>query len=147
MRTDGGAPEELRELRDEVKRSIDYRAFYLRYCPEARQNGARLQSLCPIPAHAHSGKGHPSLSIDVQHGLFNCFSRDEGGDAITFYELMHGVTFARAVRELARELGLASASARPSLASASAPDPAAEGEAGDAAFDPLDPAQTAEVCA
>ena len=77
--------EKLRRLRDEVKRRIDYRSFYKRYCPEARQSGARLQSLCPIPSHAHSGKGHPSLSVDLQHGLFNCFSRDEGGDAITFY--------------------------------------------------------------
>lgn len=145
MRTDGGAPEELRGLRDEVKRCIDYRAFYMRYCPEARQNGARLQSLCPIPAHAHSGKGHPSLSIDLQQGLFNCFSRDEGGDAITFYELMHGVSYARAVRELARELGVGgNKSRRPSLASASAPD-AADAEA--ETFEPLDPEQTAAVCA
>src|SRR5215217_1188510 len=144
MRTDGGATEELRGLRDEVKRCIDYRAFYLRYCPEARQHGARLQSLCPIPAHAHSGKGHPSLSIDLQQGLFNCFSRDEGGDAITFYELMHGVSFARAVRELARELGLAGRKARrPSLAAASAPDAAeTEGES----FEPLDADETAAVC-
>src|ERR687894_1044810 len=121
MRTDGGAPEGLRELRDEVKRCIDYRAFSLRYCPEARQTGARLHALCPIPAHGHSGKGHPSLSIDLQQGLFNCFSRGEGGDAITFYELMHGVTFARAVRQLARELGITGR--RPSLASRAAPDP------------------------
>lgn len=143
MRTDGGASEELRALRDEVKRRIDYRTFYLRYCPEARASGARLQSLCPIPAHAHSGKGHPSLSIDLQQGLFNCFSRDEGGDAITFYELMHGVSFARAVRELARELGLDGRKGRrPSLASASAPD-ASETES----FEPLDAEQTANVCA
>ena len=128
-----------------MKRCIDYRAFYLRYCPEARQNGARLQSLCPIPAHAHSGRGHPSLSIDLQQGLFNCFSRDEGGDAITFYELMHGVSFARAVRELARELGLDGRRGRlPSLAAASSPDAAeAEGES----FEPLDAEQTAAVCA
>jgi DNA primase len=146
MRPDGGASEELRELRDEVKRCIDYRAFYLRYCPEARVSGARLQSLCPIPAHAHSGKGHPSLSIDLQQGLFNCFSRDEGGDAITFYELMHGVSFARAVRELARELGLDGRrrGRRLSLASASAPDASeVEGES----FEPLDAEQTAAVCA
>jgi DNA primase len=144
MRTDGSSPEKLRELRDEVKRCIDYRAFYLRYCPEARQSGARLQSLCPIPAHAHSGKGHPSLSIDLQQGLFNCFSRDEGGDAITFYELMHGVSFGRAVRELARELGLDGRKGRrPSLASASAPDASeAEGES----FEPLDAEQAAGVC-
>jgi len=144
MRTDGGAPEELRELRDEVKRCIDYRSFYLRYCPEARQNGARLQSLCPIPAHAHSGNGHPSLSIDLQQGLFNCFSRDEGGDAITFYELMHGVSFARAVRELARELGLDGRKGRrPSLASRAAPDISEAEES----FEPLDAEQTAAVCA
>ena len=143
MRTDGAPAEELRELRDQVKRCIDYRAFYLRYCPEARQHGARLQSLCTIPAHAHSGKGHPSLSIDLQQGLFNCFSRDEGGDAITFYELMHGVSFARAVRELARELGLDGRKGRrPSLASRAAPD-ASEGES----FEPLDAEQTAAVCA
>jgi DNA primase len=145
MRKEGGAPERLRELRDEVKRHIDYRSFYLRYCPEARASGARLQSLCPIPSHAHSGRGHPSLSVDLQQGLFNCFSRDEGGDAITFYELMHGVTFARAVRELARELGLdGRRRGRPSLASRAAPDSA---EAGTDGFEPLDPEQTAGVCA
>jgi DNA primase len=143
MRKEDGAPEKLRELRDEVKRRIDYRSFYLRYCPEARASGARLHGFCPIPSHAHSGKGHPSLSIDLQQGLFNCFSRDEGGDAITFYELMHGVTFARAVKELARELGLdGRRERRPSLAAVSAPD-----AAGAESFEPLDPEQTADVCA
>ncbi len=146
--TEGGVPEKLRELRDEVKRHIDYRSFYLRYCPEARAAGARLHSLCPIPSHAHSGKGHPSLSIDVQHGLFNCFSRDEGGDAITFYELMHGVTFARAVRELARELGLDGRKGRDtSLAAASAPDSAEADAESPEAVEPLDQQRTAEICA
>lgn len=137
------AQERLRRLRDEIKRRMDYRSFYQRYCPDARQTGARLQSLCPIPAHAHSGKGHPSLSVDLQQGLFNCFSRGEGGDAITFYELMHGVSFARAVRELARELGVAGREGRrPSLATASAPDPSEfEG------FEPLDAEAMSAVCA
>ncbi|HYG10536.1 MAG TPA: toprim domain-containing protein, partial [Pyrinomonadaceae bacterium] len=55
------------------------------------------------------------------------FSRDEGGDAIRFYELMHEVNFSRAVRELARELGLAGEqrSRAPSLAQRAAPDEAA----------------------
>ena len=144
MRPEGSSPDKLRELRDEVKRRIDYRAFYLRYCPEARQHGARLHGRCPIPPHAHSGKGHPSLSVDLQHGLFNCFSREEGGDAITFYELMHGVNFARAVRELARELGLDGRKGGRSLASASAPRPAG---ADPESVEPLDPGQTSEVCA
>lgn len=143
MKPEGGAPERLRRLRDEIKRRIDYRSFYARYCPEARQAGPRLQSLCPIPAHSHSGKGHPSLSVDLQHGLFNCFSRDEGGDAITFYELMHGVTFARAVSELARELGITGRKgSRPSLATRAAAD-SAEVET----YDPLDAERMAAVCA
>jgi DNA primase len=138
-------PERLRRLRDEVKRRLDYRAFYLRYCPEARQSGARLQTLCPIPAHGHSGKGSPSLSIDLQQGLFNCFSRAEGGDAITFYELMHGVNFSRAVGELARELGINARGRRPSsLALRAAPDPEAQHDS--AVPEPLDAAETALIC-
>ena len=143
MRPKAAAPERLRELRDEVKRVIDYRSFYARYCPEARASGSRLHGLCPISSHAHTGKGHPSLSVDLQQGLFNCFSRGEGGDAITFYELMHGVTFSRAVRDLARELGLDGRKGRHSLASRAEPDPA---ESDSDAEEPLNPEQVAEVC-
>jgi DNA primase len=144
MADEEASRERLFALRDEVKRVIDYRAFYLRYCPEARQSGARLHALCPIPSHAHSGKGHPSLSIDIQQGLFNCFSRDEGGDAITFYELMHNVSFARAVREMARELGIGRRrSTRPTLLARSAPDAeVAEAQASE----PLDAERTRAVC-
>src|SRR5215210_4950151 len=100
----------LRRLSEDVKSRLDYRSFYLRYCPDARPSASRLQSLCPIPAHTHSGRGHPSLSVDRQRGLFHCFSRDEGGDAIRFYELMRGLAFSQAVRELAKELGISTAS-------------------------------------
>lgn len=137
--------ERLRRLRDEIKQLIDYRAFYLRYCPDAKQSGPRLHSLCPIPAHGHSGKGHPSLSIDLQQGLFNCFSRDEGGDAFTFYELMHGVGFGRAVEEMARDLGAGDGrkSRRRSPASSAAPD--AEGGEWEV-LEPLDAERTSDVC-
>ena len=132
----------LRELRDRIKRVIDYRSFYLRYCPSAHQSGGRLQALCPIPAHGHSGKGHPSLSIDLTRGLFHCFSRDEGGDAITFYQLMHNVPFGRAVREMARELGLNARRGR-SLALRAAPDPPDEAAPEP---EPLPRATQAAVC-
>lgn len=113
----------LRELCEEIKARVDYRSFYARYCHEGRTSGARLQTHCPIPSHTHSGKGHPSLSIDLRRGLFHCFSRDEGGDAIRFYELMHGVSFSRAVRDIASELGIGNSnSAQHSLAFRAAPD-------------------------
>jgi DNA primase len=131
----------LRELRDEIKRVIDYRSFYTRYCPGAHQTGQRLQALCPIPAHSHTGRGHPSLSVDLTRGLFHCFSRDEGGDAITFYQLMHGLAFGRAVREMARELGLDTRGRPRSLAQRAAPDPADE-----AAPEPLPRARITAIC-
>ncbi|MGI8654154.1 MAG: CHC2 zinc finger domain-containing protein [Pyrinomonadaceae bacterium] len=117
----------LRALCEAIKARIDYRQFYLRFCREERPtiSGARLQTRCPIPAHAHTGKGQPSFSVDLARGLFHCFSRDEGGDAIRFYELMHNVSFARAVYDMARELNLdpeTHDSRQTSLAFASAPD-------------------------
>ena len=144
MSDDAPPRERLRLLRDEIKRVIDYRSFYLRYCPQAQPSGPRLQALCPIPKHGHSGKGSPSLSVDLTRGLFHCFSRDEGGDVITFYELMHDVTFARAVRRMARELGVSTRGGRRSLAASAAPD-VAEGEH---AFgpEPLGPDRTNAVC-
>src|SRR3954470_7831724 len=96
----------LRRLSEEVKSQLDYRSFYLRFCRDAHAAGARMQSLCPIPAHSHSGKGQKSLSIYLRRRLLHCFSRDEGGDAIRFYELMRGVPFSKAVREMANDLGI-----------------------------------------
>ncbi|HJR09436.1 MAG TPA: CHC2 zinc finger domain-containing protein [Pyrinomonadaceae bacterium] len=140
--------ERLLALRDEIKRVIDYRSFYLRYCPNAHPASGRLQTLCPIPAHAHSGRGHPSLSVDLTRGLFHCFSRDEGGDAIRFYELMHEVKFSRAVRELARQLGLVerNRSRQPSLALRAAPDDDDAAAIGQAELEPLTQERVSAVC-
>ena len=132
----------LRQLSDEVKSRLDYRSFYQGFCPDARPSGSRMQTLCPIPAHGHSGKGHPSLSIDLQRGLFHCFSRDEGGDAIRFYELMRNVPFSRAVRELAGQLGVSADGRQPPLAFRAAPDREAPPEESE----PLAPARLTVVC-
>lgn len=122
-RSRGDGLERLLALRDEIKRRIDYRAFFLRYCTNPTNNsGARFHAQCPVPSHAHTGRGSASLSVDTARGLFHCFSRDEGGDAFKFYELMHNVSFAQAVREMARDLGVTKSRRAPSLATRAAPD-------------------------
>jgi DNA primase len=135
----------LRALCEEIKARIDYRSFYGRYCQQELASGARLHTLCPIPTHAHSGKGSPSLSVDLKRGLFHCFSRDEGGDAIRFYELMHAVSFSQAVRRIARELGINehSRAAQRSLAFRAAPDPEAPEQQ---SAEPLPTARLSAVC-
>lgn len=103
------ARDRLRTLCEEIKRHIDYRQFFLRYCPQANVSGAQLKAHCPIPAHAHSGEGQPSFSADLSRGLYHCFSRADGGDAIRFFEQVHQIPFARAVHRMAADLGLSSA--------------------------------------
>jgi len=134
--------DELRRLRDEIKARIDYRAFFSRYLQPRQSSSARWQAMCPIRSHAHTGAGHPSLSVDTARGLFHCFSRDEGGDAIRFYELIHDVSFARAVREMAREFGIADTK-QISLRFRAAPDR----EAREQSSAPLDAEELTSVCA
>src|SRR3954451_2324663 len=97
---------DLRRLIQLIKSRVDYSRAFLQHFPGARVRNNRVQVICPIPSHGHSGRGHPSLSIDLQRGLFHCFSRDEGGDLIRFYELMNGTSFPHAVRRLATDLGI-----------------------------------------
>jgi DNA primase len=133
----------LRRLSEEIKASIDYRSFYTRYCHSPmRSSSNRLQSLCPIPHHSHSGRGNPSLSVDLERGLFHCFSRDEGGDCIRFYELMHGVGFVKAVREMAQELGLAESATQSPLIKRAAPDI----EVTEYTYEPVAPDKLADMC-
>ena len=139
----------LRALCEEIKSRLDYRRFYLRFCTAERAapSGARLQTRCPIPSHAHSGTGNPSLSVDLARGLFHCFSRDEGGDAIRFYELMRGVSFTRAIYDLAREQGIDPEtydSRQLSLALRAAPDLEAADQI--EVFAPLDLERMRAVC-
>ena len=103
----------LRQLSEEIKERIDYRSFYGRYCPKPSRISSNRRNRSAASHHNHSGRGNPSLSVDLERGLFHCFSRDEGGDCVRFYELMHNVGFVRAVREIARELGIAAARERP----------------------------------
>ena len=140
-----GALEQLLALRDEIKRAIDYRSFFQRYCPHPTESsGTRFRARCPLPPHGHTGRGSPSLSVDTSRGLFHCFSRDDGGDAFKFYELMHNVPFAEAVRGMARDLGLGPSRRAPPLAQRAAPDAADEEGSPDA--EPLAQWRVTEIC-
>lgn len=139
--------ERLRLLCEEIKSVIDYQTFYANYAKGTRISGGRLQGLCPIPSHTHSGTGQPGFSVDLARGLFHCFSRDEGGDVFRFYQLMHGVSFSRAVRELAAQLGVNSNPRRHEqipLRVRAAPD--VESDEANSDAEPLDPIQTADIC-
>lgn len=126
-------------LRDEIEQRINYRVFYNQFCASARFSGVHLHAQCSILAHS----GSPSFSVDPHRGLFHCFSRDEGGDCIQFYQLMHNASFSRAVRELAYQSGVDS-TRRSSLAFCTASE---REESVQTPVKALDPERMHAVCA
>ncbi len=67
-----------------------------------RTNGAAAMALCPF----HPDKDSPSLSIETEKGLYNCFGCGASGDALTFVQQQHGVGFVEALGLLAHRAGM-----------------------------------------
>lgn len=77
-------------------------SFYQTLIPSLKVNGkAEAMGLCPF----HEDH-NPSLSIDLNKGLFNCFSCGEGGDVFKFYQNLKSVNFQTSLREIAAMQGI-----------------------------------------
>ena len=47
---------------------------------------------CPLPHHGPAGDRSPSLSVDVERGLWHCHTASIGGDALTFVQVSQGLS-------------------------------------------------------
>jgi len=63
---------------------------------EPVRRGREWAVLCPLHDDTR-----PSLTLDVDRGLWYCFPCSEGGDGIELLQRVRGCSFAEAVRELA----------------------------------------------
>ncbi len=63
---------------------------------EPVRRGREWAVLCPLHDDTR-----PSLTLDVDRGLWYCFPCAEGGDVIELVQRVRGCSFAEAVRELA----------------------------------------------
>lgn len=89
--------------KEKVLSSLNFRNFYSQYIPSLKINGkAEAMGLCPFHDD-HS----PSLSVNVETGLYNCFACGAGGDAFTLYQKIKGVDFPTALKEIAEMQGIA----------------------------------------
>lgn len=100
----GGPPvDRSRQWRDRVERvkeRVDLGMLIAHECDGAKPTGpGKWQCCCPF----HPDRD-PSLSIDVEKGLWNCHGCHVGGDAFTYVELRYGLDFAAAVRHLEQRL-------------------------------------------
>lgn len=81
---------------DELKRGIDFAALLERYGVKVKTKRRRQV----VPCAFHEDR-IPSMSVDLDEGLWNCMAGCGGGDAISFVMRSDGLSFKEAISQLA----------------------------------------------
>jgi DNA primase len=100
--------------KDALKGKVDIIDLFGEFGVKLKQKGKRYLGLCPW----HEDKD-PSLSVDREKGLYNCFGCGESGDVFTLVEKMKGFSFKEALAFLKNKAGAPQAKEEP----AAAPEP------------------------
>ena len=87
-----------KERIEAIKQGVDLVALVQSRDIDLKKNGKSYHGLCPF----HDDK-NPSLSINPDKNLWQCFGCGAGGDVIRFVELIDKVTFPEAVSQLIAE--------------------------------------------
>jgi len=74
---------------------MQYLEFYRKYLPNINTSTRKQNVLCPF----HDDKT-PSMSIDLEEGLYYCHACKEGGDTFQFYMKFHNCSFAKAKNDI-----------------------------------------------
>lgn len=83
----------FREIeKDQVKAEIDIVSLFEYFGTSLEKKGKGYKGLCPF----HEDK-NPSLSVDKEKGLYNCFGCGESGDVFDLVEKMKGYSFTEAL--------------------------------------------------
>jgi len=91
---------DLQEIILKIKKSINYLDFYSRFI-KLKKIGSTHMGVCPF--HMDS---NPSLSIDINEGLWYCFGCNKGGDIFNFIMEHEDLNFIESVKYLANYLNL-----------------------------------------
>jgi len=84
-----------RDRIETIKRDIDLVALVQSRGIDLKKNGKSYHGLCPFHDDTN-----PSLSVNPNKNLWQCFGCGAGGDAIRFVELIDKVSFPEAVNQL-----------------------------------------------
>lgn len=91
-----------RDTLERIKSALDPLAVVREAVPSLKQSGSRWKGNCPF----HNERT-PSFYFQPDKGLWHCFGAcQEGGDILSFVMKLEGLSFAEALRELARRTGV-----------------------------------------
>ncbi|GJQ48030.1 MAG: AAA family ATPase [Candidatus Kuenenia stuttgartiensis] len=92
--------------KEEIKKRLDKTKFYKERIPSLQINGKpEAVGLCPF----HNDT-NPSLSVNLDTGLYRCYACGAKGDVFTFYQETNGVDFLTTLEDLAVYTGVTDAS-------------------------------------
>ena len=95
----------------EILNRLDKSKFYQEHIPSLQING-KPEALGLCPFHEDN---NPSLSVNVETGLYHCPVCGAGGDIFTFYQKIMGVDFPTALRKLGEMAGVVDTSVKPKV--------------------------------
>lgn len=88
----------------EILNRLDKVKFYQEFIHSLKVNGKpEALGLCPF----HDDH-HPSMSVNLESGLYYCHACGAGGDVFDFYQKLLGTDFATALSEIAEMAGVSS---------------------------------------
>ncbi|KKO19810.1 MAG: AAA family ATPase [Candidatus Brocadia sp.] len=97
--------------KEQILEKINYSEFYQKHVSSLKIKGkAEALGLCPF----HQDK-NPSLSVNIQSGLFHCFACGCKGDVFTFYQKFKGVDFPTALLEMGEMVGTIKSDIKPKV--------------------------------
>ncbi len=85
---------------EEIKARLPIEELVGQYC-QLQKKGRTLSCICPF----HNDK-HPSMNVSPDKGIAYCFACNSGGDIFSFYQLIEGVDFRQALKDLAEKTGV-----------------------------------------
>lgn len=93
----------MEDIKNKILSSIKYASFYERYCETYNYHEGIAVNNIPCPFHKDDT---PSLSINIDNGLWFCHSCNMGGSIFDFYMKLKGVDFKKSLKDISKEFNI-----------------------------------------
>jgi len=98
--------------KNELLSKLDKGTFFKNFIPSLRVKSEKAEATGLCPFHDDH---NPSLSVNIEKGIYKCFACEASGDIFTFYQKLKKVDFPTALKEIAEMQNIADANVKPKV--------------------------------